>query len=607
MSLRHPPRPALLVLACTLALPAAAQDAHELDRIVVTAARRAQTVDEALASVTVLDRAAIEASQAPDLIDLLGRQVGVDVARTGGPGSASSVFLRGGNSNHVLVLVDGVRVASTNQGGFDFANLPLGQIERIEIVRGPRAALWGSDAIGGVIHVFTRDPATPFAEARAGSWGRRGATAGVGIDGVRGAFGVVAGVDRLDGFSATTPDYAFGHDPDDDGYHNRNLSLHARTALGDSHALVAHALATEGDVEFDDGRTETGTRTGGVTLAGELGGAWSHSLALGHTREDVDTPVYGSRFESRRDSADWIHTLELDARNTLNLGLAWQRERGTSLDAFSGALFDRSRSNRAGFAAWTGHFGAHTFDLAARHDDNGQFGSADTGNAAWGWQPSDALRTRLSWGEGFRAPSFSELYYPDVGYGYGGNPELDPERSRTLEAGLDIAPAPGQRLGASVFRSRVDDLIAFAGDDFSAVNIDRAEIDGVELDYGLVRGPWRLDANATWQDAEDAGTGLDLLRRAGRKAHVGLGYRFAGGVGIGLDGDYVGERRDTGGSLPSFALAHLRLEWPLARDWRLEARVENLADRDYAWAAGYATPGRSGLVTLRWEAGAGRP
>ena len=161
-------------ISICLAPLARADDAKTLATVNVTANRNAVPVKETLASVTVLTRADIEKSQAPDLVDLLTRQAGIDMTRTGGPGSQNSLFLRGSNSNHALVLIDGIRVNSATQGLFDFAHLPLSQIDRIEIVRGPRAAFWGSDAIGGVIQIFTRDPTAAYADAYVGSYGRAG-------------------------------------------------------------------------------------------------------------------------------------------------------------------------------------------------------------------------------------------------------------------------------------------------------------------------------------------------------------------------------------------------------------------------------------------------
>jgi vitamin B12 transporter len=588
------------IFAC-LSPAYASDEPTRLDAVQVTATRLEKPLDEALASVTVLDRADIEASQAPDLIDLLGRQAGIDVARTGGPGAGSALFLRGGNSNHALILVDGIRVNSTGQGVFDFAHLPLEQIERIEIVRGPRAALWGSDAIGGVVHVFTRDPAGASARVFAGSYGRAGASVAAGFGDDDRGFGITAGVDHVDGFSATNEDAIYSYDPDDDGYRNRNLGVRGTTTLG-SQRLGFSAVATRGEPEFDQGETTARNASGGVTLAGPLAARWNHVLTVGHAREDLDTVgAYGNAFRSRRTSLDWVHDVQVGADARVLAGINWQREDGTSSDVFSGTLFDEDRDSRAVFAGYGGRFGAHVLDLSVRHDDSSQYGGATTGNAAWGWDATDALQLRLSWGEGFRAPNFNELYYPDQGFGFAGNPDLRPETSETWEAGLALRPADAHRFGASAYRTRVRDLIAFAAPGTNdAINIQRAELDGVEFEYRFERDAWTAGGNASWLDAINASTGQELLRRAKRKAHADVGYRFDNGLELGVDGDYVSSRADYGADLDAFALMHLRAAWTLSPSWRIEGRLENVFDRDYTLVHGYNTPGRSGIVSVVW-------
>ena len=589
-------------IAMSLSPAVLAQDAATLDTVQVTANRIELPLDEALASVTVITRADIEASQAPDLIDLLGRQAGIDVARTGGPGAGSAVFMRGANSNHSLVLIDGIRVGSTGQGVFDFAHLPTEQIERIEIVRGPRAAFWGSDAIGGVIHIFTRDPSAPSVRATAGSYGRAGLSAGTGLGDTRQGLGLTAGYQRLRGFSATNPDAVFAYDPDDDGYRNRNLSLRGRTSVG-SQVLAFTVLGTDADVEFDRGQTAARNSSGGLTLAGDLGARWSHQLTAGHAREDLDTASsFSNQFRSRRTSLDWINSLRTGGDARFSFGLNWQRERGESSNVFNGELFSQDRESKAAFAGYGGRFGDHVLDVSLRRDDSSQYGGATSGNAGWGWDFSERARLRLSWGEGFRAPNFNELFYPDTGFGFAGNPDLRPEASETWEVGLALEPAAAHRVALSAYRSRVRDLIAFAAPGSNnAINISRAALEGVELDYRFVHGNWTAGGNLTWQDAVNAGTGAPLLRRAKRKAHLDLGYRFGNGWELGLDADHVSARADFGADLDAYTLAHLRLAWQFSPGWRLEGRLENLTDRDYALAFGYNTPGRSGVLNLVWN------
>ncbi len=601
-SISIPHRRLAAALLAALAAPAFAADGvRDEAPVTVTAQRHAQTTDEALASVTVITRADIERSQAPDLVDLLARQAGIDVARTGGPGAQTSVFLRGANSAQTLFLVDGIRVNATGQGVFDLAHLPLEAIERIEIVRGPRAALWGSDAIGGVIHFITRDPGARSLAVHAGGDGRVGASAQLGVAGDAGSLGIAVGSEDVDGYNATTPGN-FSFDPDLDGYVRHHASLGGRLALGERHALTLRTLSTRAKVDFDQGLTEADNASGALTLAGALGaGEADYSVALGEAREDLATAAFGSAFESRRRSLDAIAGLPLGGATRLQLGVNLQREDGTSLSSFSGTVFDRARDNHAGFVAVSGRAGAHAFEAAVRHDDNDQFGTATTGSAAWGWTFAEGWEARLSWGEGFRAPTFNELYSPGFGGLFAGNPALRPEASRSTELGLGWTPAAGHALELSAYRTRVRDLVAFSGPLFQAVNVNRAEVDGAELAYGWTGGAWQVEAQLTWQQPIDAGTGRRLLRRADRKAGLAVDYAFAGGITLGLEGQAASERQDFDGPLAGYGLLHLRAGLPLgASDWRLEGRLENLLGQDYTLASGYATPGRTAMLRLRW-------
>jgi vitamin B12 transporter len=585
--------------ATTAARDAEPDAAETLDTVVVTATRSPTPIAAGLASATVLDRASIEQAQAPDLIDLLARQAGVDISRTGGPGSVSTLFLRGGNSNHVLVLVDGVRVNSVQQGLYDFGNLPLDRIERIEIVRGPRAALWGSDAIGGVIQIFTRDPGQRGAQARFGSFKRVEGAAQWGVSGERGSLGIGGGVQDVEGYNVSTPS-SFGFDPDRDGFRNRHFSLGARTALG-SQALGLNLLSTVADVEFDRGLTQSHSTSGGATLGGPLAARWTHSLALGEAREDLLTvSSFGSRFESRRRSVDWLHDLALGESQALLFGLNHTDEDAVSRNAASAVVYDRSRRNTGVFAAWRGDIGAQQWDLAARSDDSSQFGRTQTAQAAWGLRFGDGWRARASWGQGFRAPNTNELYSSGFGGFFAGNPDLAPERSRSAELGLGWQDGDGG-VELSAYRSSVTDLVAFAGPTFGAININEARLEGVELEGRWTLGMVGVRGNLGWQRAENARTGAALLRRAPRKASLSLDVPANAWLRFGLDTTAASRRQDFDGPLAGYARVDLRMEAALGTQWSLRARVENLLDRDYTLASGFATPERSLLVEIAWH------
>jgi vitamin B12 transporter len=577
---------------------ALAQDnANTLDRVQVTGSRIALSADQSVHAVTVLTRADIEASHAIDLIDILGKQPGIDIVRSGGSGSQNSIFVRGGNSNHALVLIDGIRVNSATQGLFDFAHLPLALIERIEIARGPRAAVWGSDALSGVIHIFTRAPKGTHAELRAGSYGRFGADFGFGVGDGDSRFGLTAGYDELDGFSATNPS-AWGHDPDNDGYRNAHLALQGQTRLG-SQKLSFSAMATRGDIEFDQGQTQADNRSGQISLKGALAADWQHALTLGQATEKLDTPDYFSVYGSTRRSLDWtLNRSENSSR--LALGVNLVDENGYSR-GYDGPEFNQDRDNLGVFAVWNKSFNKQQLELATRWDDNSQFGSRFTSSAGWAMPLGDNSRLRASWGQGFRAPNFNELYYPGFFGFYAGNPDLSPERSRTAELGFVSQINAQLDLELSAYRSDVRDLIAFQGLNNQAINIDQARIEGAEATLNARYGAWNWRAQGTWTHAVNANTGAALLRRPKLKGSLDVRYQFDNQADIGLSLGAAGERPDFGGALPGYGRIDLSAAWPINAQWRLEGRLENLTDRDYQLVNGYNTPGRSVMFRLNYN------
>ncbi|HET6603465.1 MAG TPA: TonB-dependent receptor [Xanthomonadaceae bacterium] len=567
--------------------------------VVVTARRMPTAVDQTLAAVSVITREQIEASGTGDLLELLRSQAGIDIARGGGIGQQTSVFLRGSASNHVTVLIDGVRVAALSTGAYAFEHLPLDQVERIEIVRGPRAALYGSDAIGGVIQIFTRRPGGIDASLVAGSHGTRGAAAGWGRRTSRGGFGLRAGILDSDGFSAQGPD-GFAFDPDDDGFLSRHLSLDAHRDLG-TQTVTFNALGLDDAVEFDQGRSDVRQHSAAATLSGPLAPGWDHQLVLGQSRETLVTPDFFSRFDSRRAQLDWLHAVDVRS-GSLMFGASVLDEHGVSIDTFSGtARFDVERDNRAAFVDWRGGAGAHDYELAARYDDNSAFGGQSTFQGAWGWQPADDWRVFASYGEGFRAPNFNELYSPGFGGLFAGNPGLQAERSRSYELGLKLAPGGEPQLGFHLFRTDIRDLIDFSGPQFMAINVRRARIDGAELQWHRDLAEWRLDASATWQQALDRDSGQRLLRRPDRKAALALARSFGARLELGLEGYAASSRPEFGGALPGYGLLAVTARYRPVSRWTLGARIENLLDRDYALARGFQTPGRTVMLRLHYQ------
>lgn len=581
---------------CAVALPLQAEEARQPE-VVVTATRTEVAREEALAAIAVIDRAQIEASGAQDVVALLRGQAGIDIVRAGGLGQQTAVFLRGSNTSHVLVLVDGVRVASANTGAYAWEQLPVAQIERIEIVRGPRAALFGSDAIGGVIQIFTRRAGGPSAAVGAASHDTLSAEAGYGRRDADGGFGLHAAWVDSGGFNARTPG-AFGFDPDRDGFRQRSLRADGEF-VGEAARISGRALASDATVEFDQGVSDVEQRTLDLRLDGGAEAPWS--IALGAAREDLDTPAFFNRFESRRLQLDAQRSHRFGARGEWVYGVAAVNDRGASIDTFSDAAqYAESRRQRAAFASLRDGAGAFDWQLGARHDRYDSFGGETTLQAAFGWRIDGGPRLRASAGEGFRAPTLNELYSPGFGGLFAGNPDLRPERSRAVELGADWQ-GEAVDVSLSAYRNRVRDLVDFSGGDvFRAINIKRADLRGVELDAAADAGDWRLVARLGWQQARDADTEVALLRRADRKAMLGAERELADGrFGVALDG--VSARPEFGGALPGHALLALWWRRPLSEAWRLDLRVDNALDRNYQLLRGYATAGRTYSLALRWQ------
>jgi len=605
---------AAIAAALAVSSAHAADDAEPQPTIEVTAARTAETVDTSLADVSVITRADIEASVAPDLLELLRLQAGVDVVRTGGAGEQTSVFLRGSNSNHVLVLIDGVRVASPNTGAFAFENLPLDAVERVEIVRGPRASYWGSDAIGGVIQVFTRRLRGPTVSASYGSYRSADGSAGYGAVSDAGGFSVQVGTRHVGGFSATNPGICNGpndpyciFNPDDNGFQIHNAVVQGDYRFG-AQTLSGSAFRSEGTQSFDngasDGVSHTLDQAAGLNLEGDISGSWHDRLSLGTSREDIATPAFSQAYRSTREQLDWTNDIALSTHQQLIAGLDYVHERGVSVD-FSGfgAPYDRARDNAGVFGGWHAQDGAFDSDVAARYDHYGDFGSAFSGSVAGGWVVTEGLRVSASYGTAFRAPNLNELYSPGYGGYYAGNPNLDPERSRTGELGLDWRWDAADRLALRAFTTRVHDLIDFSGGStFSAINVDHAAIDGVELTHDWRSGAWSLHTAATWQNPRNQDAHSELLRRPKRKLDSVLERGVGEHLRVGAELVASGTRADVGAvQLPGYALVNLRATYALNATWRVGLRLENALDRFYELAHGYNTPGRSGYAEITWQ------
>jgi vitamin B12 transporter len=605
-----------MALAAVAPWPAPAQESADMTPIVITAARTEQPLAEVLPSVTVLTREDIDATQSRDLVELLSRQAGVEFARSGGQGAQTSLFLRGTNSNQVLVLVDGAPINSVALGAADLANFATDDIERIEIVRGNLSSLYGADAIGGVVQIFTRSGGQPGADAlaEAGQGHTRDGNARVTAPVGDATLTVSAGYRAQQAITAINLQQVPGLDPAADGNWNRHgtLRLDQHGGAGD---FSAWAWGSRSDTQWLDPFNASATipldqilqeqhasQDGFGLSAARSFGSSKLSLSASQSRDDSSdvsnvpntdpyTDADNDRFRSRRRQLMLQDTTALASSLTWNSGLEHIDQDGSfSLLNYATGNTDLQSAQRRVDSLWTGlvgRLGSQQWQGNVREDRYSDFGSATTGLLGWGWSFDPAWKLTAQASTGFRAPSFEDLYYPLYG-----NPALQPERARSIELGLRWTQGV---VNASVaaFRNRVSNLIQSLGPNGQSINVGHAAMDGIETQAGATFGALHLSANLNADRPRDLDTSLPLLRRASYSAKVSATY-VQGPWGGGADLQRTGTRDDVNildyqqrVQLTPYTLARLALRRDLGSGVQLHLRIENLFNASYQLVDGY--------------------
>jgi vitamin B12 transporter len=575
----------------------AAETSAQLGETVVTATRTQTAVDDVLAPIIVITRDDLQRSLAPDISELLQFHAGIDVARNGGPGQTTTVFIRGTDSNHATVLVDGVRINPGTIGGAQIQNVAPDVVDRIEIVKGPRSTLYGTDAIGGVINIITRKYAQSGFEASAG-YGRydtRQASFSAGYGSKRSEIGFSGTWLDTDGFPARTESST------DSGVENKTFSLRGRTSLGAAE-LGARVWYSQGTTEYLDfflTPVSQDFTTGSAAVDIAFGTAvWKSRLTLSRIEDDIEQNQSPDRARTRRNALDWQNDLQLGTNQLVTTGVLLSRENTDSLVFGSG--FNEDTWVNMGYVQDRIALGRHHLLFAVAYTDHETFGGETTWNAEYGIDFATRTRLILSAGTAFRAPDSTDRF------GFGGNPDLDPETSRNFEIGVHQPIGNDQLVTLSAFRNDIDDLIEFVVTDpltFAGQNenIARARIKGVELAYQIRAADWTLRAEAIAQDPRDLTTDEVLLRRAKRSGTVSMVKAF-GRHELGLDVLMTGAREDVGGvRLEPYTLLNLYGRIALTPAWSMQVRLENALDEHYELASTYNTAGRSLFVATRYE------
>lgn len=595
---------------------------QELPSMLITSARQAEPRAQATAANTVFTRADIERLQARSVPELLRRVPGVQVSS---PGGVASLSLRGTGTAQTLVLVDGQRIASATSGFARLDYLAIDNIERVEVIRGPRSSLYGADAIGGVIQIFTRGGKTginPEVRLAAGSdqTFQRSLSLAAGTEQTRVHLG--ASLDERDGFDITRDNR--GADRDNDGQRNKALHLKLDHQFDANWKAGLSLNDQRGKNEYDDandfgpGRPQDEFRVSSYSgyLDGQLTHMWNSRLELGRSFDRNKVVGAGSGGnngvrETTRHSAAWINRLQLSESQQLSLGSDWYEDR---LDAIT-AYQEDSRDNLAFFAQHSFQGELISTELGLRHDDNQQFGSHNSWNAALSMPAGESQRWILSYGEGFRAPTFSDLYGPP---GWGANPDLEPEIAKTYELQWRADLATTQ-LEAALYRTDVEDMIAWDGTRME--NVSQARINGFEASAARELLGWQANIGVSIIDPRDRDSGRVLQRRAKRSLSLDVDRQF-GAFGVGATWQAFSQRFDDSAvnasfasertTIPGYTVLNLRTSWQATPELRWEAKLDNVLDKDYHLALyqrefanmdsvyGYKEQGRTALFAVIW-------
>ncbi|KAB2526888.1 TonB-dependent receptor [Pseudomonas sp. GXM4] len=612
----------LLPPASALADTFERDQALKLPDTLISANRQVEARNDSSAANTVFTREDIDRLQPSDVPDLLRRVPGVQVAQTGGRGSLPGIYIRGTQSAQSLVLVDGQRIGNSTSGDSNLQHLNIEQIERVEVLRGSRSVIYGSDAIGGVIQIFTRrgteqglQPRLHLGFGSQQTWERSLGLSG-GDDKTR--FNLGASLDETAGIDRTHESYP--SDSDHDAYRNKSLSLSLSHALTDDVEVGANLLDNRGRSEFDNpfGRFDMDTFESvqqqpysdfnvsslSSYVDARVNETWKTRIELGHSenREKTFDKLSDERtvFNTYRDSVNWQNDLTLDARNSLILGGDWYEDRVNSSTAFD----EDSRWNRAAFIQHRYQADSFSTEIGLRHDDNQQFGNQNTWSGTFTLPLNPDNDVLLSYSEGFRAPTFNDLYYPDFS-----NPDLKPETSKSYELQWRSQLSDSARLEASIYRTDLEDAIIF-GSNSRPQNVASARINGFEAALKQELFGWQSNLGVAIIDPRDRDTGHTLARRARRTASWDLDRQFDR-LGLGASWQLVSGSYDdlnNTQSLGGYGTLGLRSSWALNREIKLDLKVDNLLDKGYSRANysydgaqyGYREEGRAWMFGVTW-------
>ncbi|QJR16449.1 TonB-dependent receptor domain-containing protein [Usitatibacter palustris] len=584
-----------------------------VDTVVVTATRSMRPDAATLREAIVITRADLENAGTQSLADILLRRAGVEIRGTGGPGQPVGLMMRGAGTAQTLILIDGIRAGSATVGTTSIENIPIELIERIEIVKGPLSSLYGSDAIGGVVQIFTRGKSVPHLFVSAGYGEDSDGRVAAGVTGAdqNNSFSLSAGGRKVDAPSATNA-RSFCHDEDRDPYKNAFAEAKYSRKLWQGETIAVNTFYSRGKTHFDGCPDDLGNRHddlndqsifgAGITSSTEFYPGWTSRLSYGFGQDEIETTgAFTSNFRTRQNQITWINEFVTSPGGVALIGLEGLRQEVSSNSAFT----QDHRDIGSIFGGVNETWQNQRLEASLRYDRDDQFGNRTTGSFSYGvpWQGVGLVST--TYGEGFRAPTFFDLYGPASDF-YQPNPDLRPERSKSVEFSVRANPGSAWGWKATYFDNQIEDLITYDFATMSSQNVARARIKGVEASVNGTYWGVRIRGNLTVQRPEDEDTGYRLQGRAKQFGTVDLSRDFGDwttGLSVLGSGDRFDSRNESEASrLPGYAVVDARVRYRFDKRWAVDVIATNLLDKRYETSVGYDAPRRGVFLKVTFDA-----
>mgnify|MGYP003847388201 FL=1 len=605
--------------------------------VFVTATRTPISKNNVIADVTTISSEDIERAGSSSLPELLQRQPGIEISNLGGPGKVSTIGIRGTSSTHSIVLVDGIRLSAATTGFSAIEHIPLSQIEKIEIVRGPASSLYGQDAIGGVIQIFTKkgvDGFKPYVDIGYGSYNTSNFKSGVRAGNNQTTYAINFAAMNSDGFSAFVPNPANAANSinlDKDGYKNYSLSSSLSHKINQDYEIDLQYFLSKGKNQFDNRfanfspsfhgnyRNEIKLETYAMNIKGQINKAWQSSIKLSQSTDKYldlqklnnftfeDDANLKDLYKTTQDQLSWQNNVALP-RGSITLLYDFLKQRIKTTDVYE----KTQRTNHGVMVGYSLIEDKHNFQSNFRKDFNSVYEDAVTGNIGYAYSIDPNWTIASSYGTAFVSPSFNFLYSLADSFALG-NPNLKPEKSKNIEGSIRYKDDSGS-MSLTMFQNKIDDFIIYtapaeAGSRTSTQNLNKAEIQGLTISGDQFFGHFQIKGSATGQSAKNEDTDKYLPRRASLIGNINLNY-YIGNWNIGVEETFSGKRFDDKENivnLSGYALTNIVTDYKINDKLKLNLRLNNVFDKDYSLAAEgasgfrYQTPGRSLFANLRYD------